>query len=247
MRSVCGAFSLLFVLIADNAIAQDKPEDVVKAAIVAAGGAEKLSKYPAGRVVGKGTMIFAGAETAFTFEQGYHTPGRFRTVISCEVKGEKWELVQAVDGAVARQTINRRVIPLGESGIRELQLGVLLNEVGQLSPLIADRRFVVKPDKQLRGPDAIGLVVQVKNYPELRLAFDRKTNHLVRIGYRDTDPETAKEAEMEITFADFKEESGVVRPSRSVVTRDGRKVAELIVEKFTPLEKIDPTAFKLDD
>jgi len=241
---LCGP---VLVVVLGTAAAQEKPEALVKAAVAAAGGAEVLAKYPAGRVVGKGTMTFAGNETPFTFEQAYPLPGRFRTAVRCETKGQKWELLQVVDGAVARQTINGRAVPLPDAGFRELQLAVLMNEIAQLTPLAADRRFTLKPDKQLKGPDAVGVVVQVKGYPELRLAFDRKAGHLVRIAYRDTDPDTAKEVETETTFAEFKEVAGLTRPTRSVVTREGRKVAELQVDRFTPLEKIDPSAFKLEE
>lgn len=226
---------------------QERPDELVKAAVAAAGGADVLAKYPAGRVAGKGTMTFAGAEAPLTFEQAYHVPGKFRTVVRCEVKGQKWEMVQVVDGEKARQTVNGRCVPLIDAASRELQLAVLLNEVSQLTPLLTDRKFAVKPDKQFKGPDAAGLLLHVRGYPELRLAFDRKTGHLVRVGYRDTDPDSAKETETETTFAEFKEVSGLTRPTRSVVTRDGKKVAELTVEKFTPLEKIDPKSFTIDE
>jgi hypothetical protein len=225
----------------------ERPEAVVRSAIDAAGGAEALAKYPAGRVAGKGTMTFAGAETALSFEQLYHIPGRFRTVVRCEVRGQKWELVQAVDGAIARQTVNGRVVPLNAAGLRELQLAVLLNEVAQLTPLVADKRFVLKPDKLQKGPEVAGLVVTVKGYPELRLAFDRKDGHLVRIAYKDADPDTAKDAETEIAFSEFRSVSGVTRPTRSTVTRAGKVVAELTVEKFTALEKVDPKAFAIEN
>jgi hypothetical protein len=225
----------------------ERPDEAVKGAIVAAGGNELLAKYPAGRVVGKGTMTFAGSETAFTFEQAYHVPGRFRTLVRCEVKGQKWELLQVVDGATAKQTINGRVIPLTDASTRELQLAVVFNEVSQLTPLITDKRFTLKPDKQLKSQDFAGLLVAVKGYPELRLAFDRKTSHLVRISYKDTDLETAKDAETEMTFGEFQTVSGLTRPTRSTVTRDGKKVVDLTVEKFTPLEKIDPKVFMLEE
>jgi hypothetical protein len=226
--------------------AQDRPDDVVKAAVKAAGGADVLAKYPAGRVVGKGTMTFGGDETAFTCEQAYQVPGKLRTVVRCEVKGQKWELLQVASGDKAAQTINGRAVPLTDAGAKELQLALLLNEVSQLTPLTSDRKFTLKPDKPAKGPDA-ALVVHARGYPDLRLGFDRKTGHLIRIAYKATDPDTAKEAETETTFSEFKEVSGLTRPTRSVVTRDGKKVLDLVVEKFTPLEKIDPKAFAIDE
>jgi hypothetical protein len=192
-------------------------------------------------------MTFAGAEAALSFEQIYHIPGRFRTVVRCEVRGRKWELVQAVDGATAKQTVNGRVVPLNDPGLRELQLAVLLNEVSQLTPLVADKRFALKPDKTQKGPEVTGLVVSVKGYPELRLAFDRREGHLVRIAYRDADPDTAKDVETELAFSEFRSVSGLTRPMRSVVSRGGKVVADLTVEKFTALEKVDPKAFTVEN
>jgi hypothetical protein len=237
---------LVLALPLGSAAAQERPDEVVKAAIAAAGGADALSKYPAGRVAGKGTATFAGAEAEFTCEQTYHVPGRFRTVVRFEVKRQKWELVQVVDGASAKQTINARAVPLTEASMRELQLAVILNEVAQLTPLITDKRFTLKHDKQVKGPELTGLHVLVKGYPDLRLAFDRKTGHLVRVAYKDTDPETAKEAETEIVFSEFQTASGLTRPSRTVFSRDGKKVLDLAIEKFTPLGKVDPKVFTLE-
>ncbi|VTT99502.1 unnamed protein product [Gemmataceae bacterium] len=245
MRALlCAALAIAVLL---PATAQDKPDDLVKAAVTAAGGAETLAKYPAGRSVGKGTLFFPTANREFTFEHAHHAPGRFRSRVTCEADGGPVELIQVADGAKARQRINGRAVPLTDAGVRELQLAVLLNEVAQLTPLTADRKFVLRADRQLRGPDATGLVVLVRGFPDLRLAFERSTGHLTRIAHRSVDPETGKEGDLETTFSEFKEVAGLVRPTRSLVTRDGRKVAEIVVEKFTPLERIDPDAFALPD
>jgi hypothetical protein len=244
MRGVMSLAVLAVVLAA--AAAQERPEEVVKAAVAAAGGAEVLAKYPAGRVTGRGTMTLAAAETPFTCEQAYHVPGRFRTLVRCEVKGQKWELLQVVNDTAVRQAINGKAVALTEAGTREVQLAVLLNEVAQLTPLVADRKFALKADRQAKMSES-GLLVSAKGHPELRLGFDRKTGHLVRIAYRTTDPDAAKEVDTETVFGEFKEVSGITRPTRCVITRDGKKVLEMAVEKFTPLVTIDPQAFAADE
>lgn len=237
------ALSLPVLAVALAVTAQpERPADLVKAAVAAAGGAEVLGKYPAGALAGKGTMTFAGTETPFTCEQSFEVPGKFRTVVRCEVTGQKWELTQIVNGEKARQTINGRIVPLTEAGTKELRLAVLLNEVAQLTPLAADKKFALRPDK----PPGV-LLAQVRGFPELRLEFDRKAGHLVRVGYRSTDPDTAKEADTEMTFSDFKAVSGLTRPARCVVTRGGKTVLDLSVEKFTPLESIDARVFSTDE
>lgn len=244
MRMIVLAAVLFFPL---AVAAEDRVEDVVKQAIAAAGGRDVLDRYPAGRVVGKGTMSFAGVDTAFTFEQAYQLPGRFRTHVLCEVKGQRWELLQAMTDGVARQTINGQTIPLTEATRRELQTAALLNEIGQLSPLVSERKFSAKPDKQVKGSETAGLLVTVKGFPEFRCGFDRRSGHLVRIGYKDLDPDTAKECELETTYDEFKTAAGIIRPTHAVVTRDGKKVVDVQVERFTPLERIDPAAFQIPE
>jgi len=233
-------FSLPVVAVALTVTAQpERPEEILKRAMEGAGGAEVLAKYPAGRVVGKGTMTFAGAETPFTCEQSYQVPGQLRTVVRCEIKGQKWELVQVMNGEKASQTINGRVSPATEAGLKELQLAVLLNEVAKLTPLAKESKFVLKPDKQAKG----NLLVQVRGFPELRLGFDRKTGHLIRMTYKSTDPDSSKETETEMTFSEFKAVSGLTRPTRCLVTRGGKTSLDLTIEKFTPLDRIDPAVF----
>lgn len=246
MRIVLNGFLFAAALILPAAAAEDRPDDLVKAAIVASGGEEILAKFPAGRVVGKGVLSLAGTETAITFEQAYHVPGRFRTLIRCDVKGQKWEMIQVVSDGVAKQAINGRPIPISDTSAKELQSAAILNEIAQLSPLIADRKFTLKHDKQLKAADATGILVQVRGHPEIRLAFDQKSGHLVRIAYKVIDPESAKEVELETIYDEFKTVSGLTRPTRSSVTRDGKRLVEFEIEQFTPLEQVDPKAFTLD-
>ena len=225
----------------------ERPDDRLKPAIAAAGGAARLAKYPAGQIVGKGTMTFAGTETAFTCEQSFHIPGRLRTVVRCEVKGQKWELVQVMNDDKISQTINGRETPITDSGLKELQLASLLNEVAQLTPLVSDKKFSVKLDKPAKAADAVGLLVQVRGFPDIRVGFDRKSSHLVRITHKAVDADLAKEVDSEMIFSQFKETAGLVRATRCIATRDGKKVLDLTVEKFTPLEKIDPKVFAVDE
>jgi hypothetical protein len=192
-------------------------------------------------------MLFVGAETPFTFEQAYHLPGRFRTMVRCEVKGQKWELIQIVNDSVARQFINGRAIPLTDAALKELQLASIVNEISQLTPLLSEKKYNVKLEKNMKGMDTATLLVQTKGYPEIRLGFDRKSGHLVRCAYKGVDPDTSRDVELETIFEDFKTFSGLTRPMRSVVSREGKRVIELQVEKYTPLEKVDPKAFTIDE
>jgi len=236
---------VLVALVPIPVAAQERPEDLLGAAITAAGGSELLTKFPAGRTTAKGTIFDGGTEVPVVVEQVYHVPGRSRTVIRGEPRGQKLELVQVVNGPVARQTVNGTAVPLTEATTRELQTAALLLEVGQLTPLLTDKKFTLKLEKPGKGSDAV--VVQVRGYPDLRLGFDRKTGHLVRISRKYTDPDAAKDVELEQVFSDFKPFAGLVRPTRTVVFKDGRKVLDLVTATFTPLEKVDAKVFATED
>lgn len=246
MAIIQGWLILTFVLLAPPP-AVDRPEEIIRSAITAAGGETLLNSLPAARVTGKGTMFLGTNEAAFTCEQAYQLPGRYRTHVQCQEKGLQWEMLQVVNDGVARQQINGKVTPLLDAAARELQTATLLNEIAQLTPLLADRKFVVKHDKQAKATDQVGLLVQVKGYPEIRVGFDRKSGHIVRLAYKESNPENAKDMEIEISLDDFKTVSGLTRSTHSVVMRDGKKVLELQIEKFTPLEKIDVGAFSLKE
>jgi hypothetical protein len=236
-----------FLLVAGTLAGQEgRPEDAVARAVEAAGGAEVLAKCPAGRVTARGVLIANGAEVPISVEQVYQVPGRSRTVVRMEPKGQKQEVLHVVNGAKVRYAINGTAVPTTEAAAKELQQAALLLEVGQLTPLLTDRRFTLKPDKLPRA-DTVGVLVQVKGFADLRLGFDRKTGHLVRVVRRAVDPDTGKEGELEQVLSDYKAFGGLARPTRATLYKDGQKVLELTTESFTPLEKVDPKEFATDN
>jgi hypothetical protein len=240
------ALPLTLLAVAPLAAQDGKPEEVVARAVEAAGGAGLLNKYPAGRVTAKGVLHANGFEVPVTVEQTYHVPGRARTVVRMEVKGVKQEVVHVVNGAKVRYAINGATVPATDAAAKDIQLAALLLEVGQLTPLLTDRRFTLKPDRAAKG-ELAGVVVQAKGFPDVRLGFDRKTGQLVRVARKVTDPDTGKEGEVEQTFADFKPFAGLTKPTRVLLTRDGLKVLDLTTESFTPLEKVEPREFATDN
>jgi hypothetical protein len=237
---------LLFALAAGAAGQDSRPEDVIARAVEAAGGADVLNKFPAGRVTAKGVLVAGGADVPVVVEQVFQVPGRSRTVVRMEPRGQKQEVLHVVNGAKVRYAINGTPVPTTDAAAKELRQAALLLEVGQLAPLLADRKFTLKPDKPAKG-DLAGVLVQVKGFADLRLGFDRKTGHLARVARKVIDPDTGKEGELEEVLADYKAFGGLSRPTRATLSRDGQKVLDLTTESFTPLERADPNEFRTDD
>jgi hypothetical protein len=205
-----------------------------------------LAKYPAGRVTARGLLSTGGAHVPVVVEQVYHVPGRSRTLVRMQPKGQKQEVLHVVNGTKVRYAINGTPVPTTDAAAKELQQAALLLEVGQLAPLLSDRKFTLKPDRTTKG-DTAGVLVQVKGFADLRLGFDRKTGHLVRVARRAIDPDTGKEGEVEQVLSDYKAFGGLSRPTKATLLKDGQQVLELSTESFTPLEKADPKEFQTDD
>jgi len=235
------------LLLAVPLVAADdgRPDEVVRAAIVAAGGADILAKYPAGRTTAKGVMIAAGIEAPVTIEHTFHVPARSRSVFRTELKGQKQEIVQVVNGEKMRTTLNGATIPTTDAAAKEVHMGALVLEVGQLTPLLTDRKFTLKHDASVRGGELVGVIVHTKGLPDLRLAFDRKSGHLVRIVRRGL--VAGREPESEQVLGGHKSFDGLIRPTTTILFREGVKVLELTAESFTPLEKVDAAEFSVTE
>ncbi len=222
-----------------------RPDEVVRNAITAAGGAEVLAKYPAGRTTARGVIVAAGIKASVTIEHTFQVPGRSRSIFRTEVKGTKQEIIQVVNCEKMRTTLNGATIPTTDAVAKEVQIANLVLEIGQLNPLLTDRKFTLKHDPSVRGGESVGVIVHTRGLPDLRLAFDRKSGHLVRIVRRGL--VAGREPESEQLYGGHKSFEGLIRPTTTILYRDGVKVLELTTESFIPLEKFGPEEFAVPE
>src|SRR5207248_2272319 len=85
--------------------------------------------------------LVGGDEVPVVVEQVFHVPGRSRTVVRMEPKGQKQEVLHVVNGPRVRYAINGTPVPTTDAAAKDLQHAALLLEVGQLTPLLTDRKF----------------------------------------------------------------------------------------------------------
>ena len=72
--------------------------------------------------------------------------------------------------------------------------------------------------------------------------FRKRNGLLVRIDRRAV--EAGLEVNKEYVYSDYKELSGVLLPTKAVVTVNGRKVTEMTISNYTFPAKIDASEFK---
>src|SRR5260370_37015563 len=98
MRITSTLLPALFLLSAGVTRADDDPKAIVEKAIKAHGGAEKLMKYKASRMKGKGKVDTPVGELEFTQESASMLPDKIKEISEFEVMGQKVRTVTLING-----------------------------------------------------------------------------------------------------------------------------------------------------
>ena len=248
MRRIVGSLIGLLLTVSLAPGLDTEAEAIVKRAIDAAGGAEALKKFPAARLTATGTLLRdENNQVPVTAEQVVHVPGRSRITMKLEPMGQKLEVLNIVNGTKARYVINGSPVPITDAARDELIAAMTTLEIGQLLPLLSDRKFILKVEKSPRGEgDTVSVLVHTKNHGDYRLGFDRTTGHLVRLTRKAYDATTGKLVDQEQLFTDFKLFENIARPTKVVVLQDGKKIMELAIDKYTPLASVEAKEFSIE-
>jgi hypothetical protein len=226
--------------------AQADPRELIQQAIDAHGGAERLTKFPAGRILTKGSMRMNGIKAPFTSESFFHLPDREKVQLTVTILGQPARIGQRYNQGKLRVTLNGQQIPLEDRIVREMQHNLALRQASTLVPLLKapyqlDAADAIKVD----GQPADGVKVTGKDFAETRLYFDRKTHRLVKFE-RQAQPETGEPAKQEVFLRDYKEIGGVQRPMKTTVLVNGKVTVEGEIIEYQDLEKVDSKEFAVD-
>src|SRR6266540_2813029 len=96
------SLSLLFAMLPAPPAVDTPPEKdaqaILRRAIKAHGGADKLARTRITRETTRGTVTVSERKTSFTAETLVRMPDQFRSVVTSEVDGAKRQVVQVFDG-----------------------------------------------------------------------------------------------------------------------------------------------------
>ncbi len=251
MRTICWTLCVLVIGgIPTPLRADDKGLEIVKKAIEASGGKEKLSKYTAGTLKMKGTGSTMGFDITMHIDASYALPNMYKAVMSMEVKNlnQKLAMTQIVNGNRAKMTVNGMPVPLTEAVSEELKQSALMMNVTHLTPLLDPTYKVTASDKEIKvdGKDAVGIRVSSKDLKEMKLYFDKKTFYLVKVERDGLDQATGQNVLEEHFFSNYqKTPEGISHPMKMVILQDGKKIMEMETVDYKPLEKIELKEFDL--
>jgi len=244
MRIQVAFLSVAFLLNAGVIRAEDDPKAIVEKAIKAHGGAEKLMKYKASRMKGKGKVDTPVGELEFTQESAAMLPDKIKEVSEFEVMGQKVRTVTLINGDKASIEANGKEVPLKDEIKDAIREGVKQLQVARLVPL-RDKKFelsLVGETKVLDKP-AVTIRVVAKGMKDVNLSFDKKSGLLVKVEARKLDPMNGQEVTEERIVSEYKTQDGMAIPQKVLINRDGKKYLELTIEEVKYLDKIDDSEF----
>lgn len=239
------ALTLILGLIGPVA-AQDAPKAIIEKAIKAHGGADLLGKFTAERTTVKGTIAIMGMEVQMTATSVTQYPDKQKVVGTLTVQGQELKVVQVANGDSLTLSINGQQIPLPDEQKADNRQELYADSLLRLVMLVKGTDYTLKAGAEVavEGNPAVSVVVEHAKFKPVTLSFDKESGRLVRMTFKVTDE--GAEVEKVNTYADYKAVQGVQVAHKQVVTKDGKKEAEVTIEKVEMLEKVDASEFAVD-
>jgi len=227
----------------------DKQADakaVIDRAIKATGGAAKLAQFKAETFKGKGKFYGMGEGVDYTGEWAVQHPDKMRVQIDGEAGGMKFTFVRVVNGGKVWAKFGDMTQEVDDKDqIAEAKEAGYVGWVTTLVPLTG-KGFQLAPLGEVKVDDkpAVGVRVSHKGHRDINLFFDKDKGLLVKSETTVKDPMAGgKEVTQEALYSDYKEVSGVKRPMKLVVNRDGKKYVTSELTEIELKEKLDASVF----
>jgi len=243
-------FLLAFSLLAFAAQAPaDEATRLVDKAMVAHGGEEALKKAKAGEYNMTGDMSVLGADLKFKANVAFMLPDKYAMTIDTELMGMKLTIGQVVNGEKVKTSLNGMSQKIGDAEKAELQSALAMQEMSFLYPLLDNKKYELKVEKDAKiGEDEVRVLsVLPKGGKPVKIFFDAKTYLVVKITRKGLAPGGGGEVDEESTMSDYKKVDGVLTPMTIKVTHNGEVFMKAKVTDAKYGEKIDAKKFAVDD
>jgi hypothetical protein len=212
---------------------------IVTKAIKATGGEAAIAKHKSATFKEKGLYFGMGGDgLPYTASYAVELPSKFRM----DVEGL---FLMIVNGDKGWTKMGDQTKEMTKEELAAQQMTLKAEWMGGLLPL-QDKAFTLAtlPEIKIDDKAAVGVKATRKDYPDLKLYFDKNTNLLVRLEFRTKDAqENFKDVTMEANYSNFKEFDGMKIPTKMVIKKDGKRFVEADVLEYKAVEKIDPKMF----
>jgi hypothetical protein len=237
------AAALLAILAVTNrGNSEDSAKAIVEKAIVAHGGFEKLSKYPAMRQSATGVIFFDGIEVRASSNALWQLPSEFWVELSTGTLDHRSTVTRVLNGTEAWEVLDGKVRELKGVELDSMKDGVYQCYLESLVPLVNDKQVNLRviPDEIVSDKRAHGVRVSVNGHNDRELFFDVQSALLVKCRCRLVGRGAAVS---EMFYSDYKPVNGLMEPMKLVLKTNGEIESQNTITNDTPLERIEHGKF----
>ena len=172
----------LALALSPAARADEAATAIIKDAMKAQGGEDKLKALKAGRVEGKGTVFIGGQEVPMTSVTTFKMPDKNKSVLKMEVGGTALEVLQIVNGDKVKLSAGGMAIQLPDEAKADFKSANVLQDISSLYPLLDEKRYKLKATeaKMIGDVKAKGVEIDLDKTTTTAY-FDPKTNLLLAV------------------------------------------------------------------
>jgi hypothetical protein len=219
---------------------------VIEKAITAAGGADQLTKCPAIKRKGKGTVHVDNTDSEINYDSTLEGLHKVRLAIEAEVSGSAIKTVLVYNGDNGWINGGGESSELPKEGLslflKEDYRNIRLAEL--LTPLFGkEYKLTLLGEIKIDDRPAIGVKISQKEHPDFDLFFDKTTGLPVKGQTRVKEMPDAPEVAREYFFVAYKEVEGLQCLTKLKVQRDAKRFLEVEWSEIKPLAKTDPGTF----
>jgi outer membrane lipoprotein-sorting protein len=212
---------------------------IIDKAIQAMGGEKTLKKHQAATFKEKGTYYGMGDGVPYTGEYAMQYPNQFRM----EIEGV---FIIVINGDKGWMKMGGETKEMEKDQLRNQLKDLKAGWISSLLPL-KDKAFSLTalPETEVEKKPALGVKVTRKDWPEVKLYFDKQTGRLVKNEFRSFAQEQGKEVTSEHFMQDHKEMDGAQIPTHIIVKRDGKLFVDAHVVQYKAAGKLDGKVFAM--
>jgi hypothetical protein len=234
---------LLAIELPSNEPSDAKAKEIIRKAIDAYGGPEKVKKMSCFTIKAKGAFVRNGQKFPYMLEAWFSFPSRRKAIYRFDDKQTE-PLTQILNPEGAWEKRGEATRRLNEEELAGFKEAMYRFQVDTLLAIVSDKALQIScaGEKEIDQRRAVGVKVHSNNHLDMLLYFDEKTGLQVKVEIKATDG-AGQEAVLEYFLRDHKEFNSVKRPSKFVVLINGDKVEEFEITEMEFPVKIEEKVF----
>jgi hypothetical protein len=219
------------------------PQAVIRKAIDAMGGEEKLSRFKCSISKEKCKFYMMGQVVDGTAQLWSQPPRQLKAVFHLNMAGKPFTRIEVVTKDGGWLSLNGKLSPLPADQIAEIYERMEADEATNLL-VLKDPGYQLTPlgESSVANRPAVGLKVAHGGHRDVLMYFDKERGYLVKMQTRSK-ATGGSEIDEETFYADYQEYNGIRNATKVTTKRDGKLYAESETTEFKPVEKISDRVF----